>query len=157
MHRAQISPVPPEPVEIWLAGHAPKALDRAARMADGWVGGPGAPIEQATSLADGYRRACAEHNRDPGTIAIRRDVYVGRDAADAKRVEVRAVESGYRGFDPEVLIIGDVERVVARLRPLADVGVDEVVVRHIAENQEAVLASSARLTEVRSALLRQRP
>lgn len=150
---ARISPLPPEPVEIWLAGHATPALDRAARLADGWVSGPGITVEEATAMAEVYRQACSDHGRRPGTIAMRRDVYVGADLRDGDRILGEAVESGYRGFDPSVLIIGAVDEVVTRLRVLAAAGVDEVVVRHAAQDQNDVLASFARLGEVREALV----
>ncbi len=152
IHGAQISPLPAEPVEIWLAGHAPEALDRAARLADGWIAGPQVPIEEALVLADGYRQACVAHRREPGPIAIRRDIHVGSDHADAARVADQAAQAGYRGFDPEVLVFGDIGEVVSRLQPLADVGVDEVVIRHLAEDEDEVLASFGRLAEVREAL-----
>ena len=153
VREARIGPLPPEPVEIWLAGHAPRALDRAARMADGWVAGPQASIEEAMSLADAYRQACARHGRAPGTIAVRRDVFVGRDRADAHRVAKEAQVSGYRGFDPTVLVIGERTEVRDRLQRLADAGVDEVVIRHVADDQDDVLASFARLGPIRDALL----
>jgi len=152
IHATQISPLPAEPVEIWLAGHAPKALDRAARLADGWIAGPQVPIEEALALADGYRRACVAHSREPGPIAIRRDIHVGSNDADAARVADQAAQAGYRGFDQEVLVIGDVGEVVSRLRPLADAGVDEVVIRHLAASKQDVLSSFGRLAEVREAL-----
>jgi alkanesulfonate monooxygenase SsuD/methylene tetrahydromethanopterin reductase-like flavin-dependent oxidoreductase (luciferase family) len=153
IQQARISPLPDAPIEVWLAGHAPKALDRAARMADGWVGGPQASIQEAVALADGYRAACAVHQRDPGPIVVRRDVHVAGDDAEAERVMAEAVESGYRGFDPEVLVIGVIDDVTAKLRLLADAGVDEVEVRHIAEDQTDVLASMAHLADVRQALV----
>jgi alkanesulfonate monooxygenase SsuD/methylene tetrahydromethanopterin reductase-like flavin-dependent oxidoreductase (luciferase family) len=151
---ARVSPLPDSPVEVWLAGHSPQALDRAARMADGWVGGPEASIEQTLVLANGYRVACAAHKRDPGPVVARVDVHVAGDRAEADRVRTRAIETGYRGFDPEVLVIGVVGDVVAELRLLADGGVDEVEVRHIAEDQDDVLASMARLADVRGALVK---
>ena len=152
-HRARISPLPAKPIEVWLAGHAPPALERAAQLADGWVGGPKTSIEQAVALADGYRAACAVHQRDPGPIVVRRDVHVAGDRAEAERVRAEALETGYRGFDPDVLVFGVVDEVVAELRLLADAGINEVAVRHIAEDQSDVLASMARLADVRRALV----
>ena len=107
---ARISPVPPEPVEIWLAGHARAALDRASRMADGWIAGPDVSLSAAASLADAYRRSCADRDRAPGAVAIRRDVYVGHNQADAERVLNGAIAAGYRGFDPSVLVLWDGRR-----------------------------------------------
>ncbi len=63
--RARISPLPVQPIEVWLAGHAPPALARAARLADGWVGGPEVTIDGAAALADGYRAACAATRSRP--------------------------------------------------------------------------------------------
>ena len=140
---ARISPVPPEPVEIWLAGHARAALDRASRMADGWIAGPDVSLSAAASLADAYRRSCADRDRAPGAVAIRRDVYVGHNQADAERVLNGAIAAGYRGFDPSVLVSGTADGVVAQLGALGDAGFDEVVVRHFADSQDDVLASFA--------------
>jgi alkanesulfonate monooxygenase SsuD/methylene tetrahydromethanopterin reductase-like flavin-dependent oxidoreductase (luciferase family) len=151
--RARISPLPVEPIEVWLAGHAPPALARAARLADGWVGGPEVTIDGAVALAAGYRAACAAIPRHPGPILVRRDIHVAGDHEEADRVRARAIETGYRGFHPDVLVIGVVDQVVAELRTLAGAGVDEVAVRHLAEDQSDVLASMARLADVRRALL----
>jgi alkanesulfonate monooxygenase SsuD/methylene tetrahydromethanopterin reductase-like flavin-dependent oxidoreductase (luciferase family) len=150
---ARISPLPVEPIEVWLAGHAPPALARAARLAAGWVGGPEVTIGGAVALADGYRAACAAIGRHPGPIVVRRDIHVAGDHEEADRVRARAVETGYRGFDPDVLVIGTADQVVAELGSLAAAGVDEVAVRHLAEDQADVLASMARLADVHEALV----
>jgi alkanesulfonate monooxygenase SsuD/methylene tetrahydromethanopterin reductase-like flavin-dependent oxidoreductase (luciferase family) len=34
----KISPVPSEPIPIWVGGHSPAALRRAALYGDGWIG-----------------------------------------------------------------------------------------------------------------------
>lgn len=149
---AAIAPVPRRPVETWIAGHAPAALDRAARMTDGWVCGPNAPFEEATAMAAAYREACARHGREPGTIAIRRDIHVAADEAEAQRVAQDAVDRGYRGFDPSVLVIGDQGSVADRLSALADAGFDEIAVRQVADGDDA-LASIARLATVREMLV----
>jgi alkanesulfonate monooxygenase SsuD/methylene tetrahydromethanopterin reductase-like flavin-dependent oxidoreductase (luciferase family) len=31
---ARIAPIPPEPLEVWIGGHAPAAIDRAARLGE---------------------------------------------------------------------------------------------------------------------------
>jgi hypothetical protein len=78
---------------------------------------------------------------------------VGADAADAERVAGPVVAAGYRGFDPSACTYGGVDRVTEQLGAYAAMGYTDVVVRHLAEDQDEVLASYARLAEVRRALL----
>jgi alkanesulfonate monooxygenase SsuD/methylene tetrahydromethanopterin reductase-like flavin-dependent oxidoreductase (luciferase family) len=56
--RIKVSPVPAEPLEITVGGHAPTALRRAARLGDGWVGANLTRDEMRGLLAllDGYRK-----------------------------------------------------------------------------------------------------
>jgi probable F420-dependent oxidoreductase len=42
---AHIGPLPAKPLDIWLGGSAPGALDRVGRLADGWLGSFLAPAE----------------------------------------------------------------------------------------------------------------
>ena len=98
--RARIAPIPPQPLEVWIGAAAPPAIDRAARLGDAFLIGPEATPAQVRELVALYREACDRHGRTPGPIAVRRDVHVGRDDADATRVAGPIVDRGYRGFDP---------------------------------------------------------
>ena len=149
----QIAPVPPEPLEVWIGGHAPAAVDRAARLGDGWLAGPEATFDQARALVAAYRERCAAHGRTPTAVAIRRDIHVGADDADAERVAGPVLARGYRGFDPSACVVGGPERVAEQFRALAAMGYTDVIVRHLAEEQDEVLASFARLAGVRAAIL----
>ncbi|HEX6595415.1 MAG TPA: LLM class flavin-dependent oxidoreductase, partial [Acidimicrobiales bacterium] len=95
---AAIGPVPPEPVDVWIGGTAPKAIDRAARLGDAWMAGPELVNAQVAELVGVYRDRCAAHGRVPRAIAIRRDVHVGADDADAEGVARPILDRGYRGF-----------------------------------------------------------
>lgn len=53
-----VSPVQ-EPLEIWLGGRGPKALERAGRIADGWLGAALTPGESA--VAREQIQASAQH------------------------------------------------------------------------------------------------
>jgi len=149
---ARVSPVPPDPVEVWIGGTAAAAVDRAARLGDGFLADAHLRPEQARAVIELYRERCDAHGRAPSAIAIRRDVHVGADAADAERVAGPVVAGGYRGFDPSACTYGSVEQVTERLGPYAQMGYTDVIVRHLAEDQGEVLASYARLAAVRSAL-----
>ena len=145
----RVAPVPAEPVEVWIGGHAAPAIDRAARMGDGWIAAPWATDEQAAELAASYRKACEAHGRAPGEVVLRRDIHVGGDERDASRVAQPVLDGGYRGMDPAATVVGSSEQVAERFAGYAAMGYDHVLIRHLAEEQEEVLASFARLAGVR--------
>ena len=147
---ARIGPLPSDPVEVWIGAGAPAAIDRAARLGDGWIAGPGLPAAEAVAQLRLYHERCQAHGRATGAAVIRRDVHVGADAADAGRVAGPVIAAGYRGFPAEAPVVGDVETVAAELTSLAVQGFDQVLVRHLAEDQGEVLASFERLAEVRA-------
>ncbi|HEX6311540.1 MAG TPA: LLM class flavin-dependent oxidoreductase [Acidimicrobiia bacterium] len=149
---ARVSPLPPEPVEVWIGGTAPKAVDRAARLGDGFVANADLTPARARKVLDRYRDGCERHGRAPTAVAIRRDVHVGADDADADRVAGPVLQRGYRGFDPEACTIGGPERVAERLAEYAAMGYTDVILRHLADDQTEVLESYQRLARVRALL-----
>jgi alkanesulfonate monooxygenase SsuD/methylene tetrahydromethanopterin reductase-like flavin-dependent oxidoreductase (luciferase family) len=152
VREARVAPIPPEPLEVWIGASAAKAIDRAARMGDGWMADAGVVPDEARTQAEAYRAACQQHGRTPTAIAIRRDVHVGADDADAARVAEPVVAAGYRGFRPEALTYGGAQQVAERLAAYAEMGYTDVIVRHLAEDQQEVLRSLERLAEVRELL-----
>ena len=149
---ARIAPIPPQPLEVWIGAAAPKAIDRAARLGDAFLIGPEATPSEVPALIDTYRDACARHGRDASRIAIRRDVHVGADVADATRVAGPVLARGYRGFDPTAPVVGDPAAVADAFAHLRELACTDVIVRHLADDQPEVLASYARLTEVKGRL-----
>ncbi|MGH9012631.1 MAG: LLM class flavin-dependent oxidoreductase [Acidimicrobiia bacterium] len=146
---ACVSPVPPEPVEIWIGGTAERAVDRAARRGDGFLANADLTPEQAREVLDRYRARCTAHGREPTALAIRRDIHVGADDADAAAQAESVIERGYRGFDPAAITYGGIERVAERFREYAAIGYTDVIVRHLADDHDEVLASFERLGQVR--------
>jgi alkanesulfonate monooxygenase SsuD/methylene tetrahydromethanopterin reductase-like flavin-dependent oxidoreductase (luciferase family) len=149
---ARIAPVPPEPLEVWIGAAAVPAIDRAARLGDAFLIGPEATPTEVAELVETYRAACARHGKDASKIAVRRDVHVGADDADAERVAGPIVQRGYRGFDPSAPVLGGPGRVADAFAALHAAGCTDVIVRHLADDQPEVLASIARLAEVRNQL-----
>jgi alkanesulfonate monooxygenase SsuD/methylene tetrahydromethanopterin reductase-like flavin-dependent oxidoreductase (luciferase family) len=150
---ARLALRPAEPVEIWIGASAPPAIDRAARLGDGFLAAPGATLAQAHVQIRHYRERCAAHGRTPAAVAVRRDIYVADSRADAEAATGAILKAGYRGFDPGALVIGTIDEVAVRFRALADLGYTDVIVRHVTDEQPYVLASLARLAEVRKQVM----
>ncbi len=147
---AHISPTPPVPIEVWIGGSADPAIDRAARLGDGWLAAPGlTPAQARTSMAI-YLTACEVHNRQPGVTAIRRDVYVGGSQAQVDDVKRRLQSNGHRGFPPSATIVGTVESVAEAFQSLKSLGYSDVIVRNIVSEQDEALACIHRLAAVKA-------
>jgi alkanesulfonate monooxygenase SsuD/methylene tetrahydromethanopterin reductase-like flavin-dependent oxidoreductase (luciferase family) len=144
---------PAEPVAVWIGASAPPAIDRAARLADGWIASPGLTSEEARAQADLYRERCAVYGRAPGAIVLRRDIYVGESPAEAQAVSQEALSRGYPGIPAEALVAGSVEEVAEQFRSFAKIGYTDISVRHLTNDQPKVLGSLERLAAVRAALV----
>ena len=145
----RIAPVPPDPLEVWIGAAAPKAIDRAGRLGDAFLIGPEATPAEVPGLVAAYRDACERHGRTSSRIAIRRDVHVGSDDADADRVAGPVLARGYRGFDPSAPVTGGVSRVADAFAQLHAAGCTDVIVRHLADDHVEVLKSFDHLAQVR--------
>ncbi len=152
IREAHISLVPSEPVEVWVGAQAPAAINRTARLADGWLASPGMGLEGARDQLNQYRQACAEHGTSPGAVAIRRDIFVGATSAEARAVKDHYVSRGYRGFAEDALVAGSVDEVAAYFHQLALLGYTDVVVRNLSSDQGQALATIERLALVREQL-----
>ncbi|MGE0258430.1 MAG: LLM class flavin-dependent oxidoreductase [Alphaproteobacteria bacterium] len=143
---------PAEPVEVWIGASAPPAIDRAARLAEGWIASPALTAEEAREQADFYRERCAAYGREPGAVVLRRDVYVGETATEARAAMQDALSRGYRAAPAEALVAGSVGEVADRFRAFETIGYTDILVRHLPNEQSKVLRSLDRLAEVRAAL-----
>jgi len=143
---------PAEPVEVWIGASATPAIDRTARLAEGWIASPSLTNAEARAQADIYRERCAAYGKPPGVVALRRDIYVGPSSSEAQAVRQQALRQGYRGMPEEALVAGSVEEVTEQFRHFADIGYTDILVRHLTNDQPKVLGSFERLAAVREAL-----
>jgi alkanesulfonate monooxygenase SsuD/methylene tetrahydromethanopterin reductase-like flavin-dependent oxidoreductase (luciferase family) len=143
---------PVEPVEVWIGASAPPAIDRAARLAEGWIASPSLIREEARAQADLYRERCAAYGKEPGAVVLRRDIYFGEAPSEAQRVLQHALSRGYRGIPAEALIAGSVDEVAEQFRTFGNIGYTDILVRHLTNDQPQVLGSLDRLAAVRAAV-----
>jgi alkanesulfonate monooxygenase SsuD/methylene tetrahydromethanopterin reductase-like flavin-dependent oxidoreductase (luciferase family) len=149
---AKVALRPVESVEYWIGASARPAIDRAARLADGFLASPSLTFDEARDQAAFYLERCKAHGRTPKAVAIRRDIYVGDSAADADEVKAKVLASGYRSIPAPALVAGSVDQVVERFAELATLGYTDVIVRHLTSDHGKVVASISRLRRVREAL-----
>ncbi|MEM7127492.1 MAG: LLM class flavin-dependent oxidoreductase [Chloroflexota bacterium] len=149
---ARISPTPPEAVEVWIGAKAKSAIQRAARLGDGWLASPQLTPDEAKVDLDYYLECCDKEGRKPGVTAIRRDIYVGEDERSAQTIGGAMVAAGYQGMAPTATIVGDAESVANSLRHYAEMGYGDVIVRNLVSDQDEALASTARLQLVKQYL-----
>jgi alkanesulfonate monooxygenase SsuD/methylene tetrahydromethanopterin reductase-like flavin-dependent oxidoreductase (luciferase family) len=149
VEKARLALRPAEPVEVWIGASAVPAIDRAARLGDGWLASPGLVPDVAQARLRTYLERCDAHGRRPAAVAIRRDVYVGASRADVDAVMAPVLARGYRGFDPRALVAGTAEEVADAFRALGRMGYTDVIIRHLIDDQPRVLASYEGLAEVR--------
>ncbi|ABK67936.1 LLM class flavin-dependent oxidoreductase [Mycobacterium avium] len=142
-------PIAPKPVQrphppIWFGGLAPKALARAVRHGDAFMGAGSSTTEAFAGAVAVLRRELDEQQRDPAEFTIGKRVYltVDDDAARA-RERVLAGLSRIYGRMPgvaDVPVSGTPGDVVRGLREVIDAGAQTLLLNpvgaDVAENHE---------------------
>lgn len=135
--QAAMEPKPVQkPLPVWFGGQHPKALRRAARVADGYMGaGPTTTSDFARQISQ-LQRFLAETDRDPAKFPISKRVYlaVDKDADRAKRGLDKFFEARYPwmvksnpNFVADICAWGSPEQVADGLRPVLDAGAGMIV------------------------------
>lgn len=127
---AVVEPRPTRPLDLWLGGLVPAALERVGRLGDGWLASfvtPGQADAARRTIADAADRAGREVEDDhygtnllvvpPGTLDA--DVARARAASMHRRPEV----------DPEHLIAADWPDARRLVGEFVDAGITKFVVR----------------------------
>ncbi len=101
----QISPLPPLPVEIWIAGTVAAAAARAGSLGDGWLSGQNSSDAEVAQQLDVYREAATKAGR-PMRAVLRRDIFVADSDAAAHAEVDKVLAEGYRGTGKAELLVG---------------------------------------------------
>jgi len=139
LERCRAEPKPlqrPRPPIVMGGSAGPRVARLAARWADEY-NTPFASVEQCRDRRAAIARACDAEGREPLPFSLMAACCVGRDEGEALERAKRRLECSGRDDDPRVLLeqdnvlVGTVDRVVARLREYADAGVDRVFLQHL--------------------------
>ena len=131
----------PGPYEWWIGGTADVAIDRAARLGDCWYGSPGQDDQSIRNAADRYRSSGGSR------VILRRDALLGSDGDVARTAAHELISQGYRGLPFERLLTGSATDVFQRASELAELGVDDIIVRCASTDQPTALETLRTLGE----------
>ena len=142
-------PIQPKPVQrphppIWFGGFAPKALARAVRHGDSFLGAGSSTTEAFAGAVKVVRRELAEQHKDPTHFTIGKRVYlmIDDDAARARErvlAGLRRIYGKMPGIDA-VPVSGTPEDVARGLREVIDAGAEMLLLNSVGpdvpENRE---------------------
>jgi alkanesulfonate monooxygenase SsuD/methylene tetrahydromethanopterin reductase-like flavin-dependent oxidoreductase (luciferase family) len=140
----------PKPVQrphppIWFGGLAPKALARAVRLGDSFMGAGSSTTEHFASAAATVRRELDEQQKDPTHFTIGKRVYlmVDDDAARARERVLDGLDRIYNNAIPgidAVPVSGTPDDVARGLREVIDAGAEMLLLNPVGvdvpENRE---------------------
>lgn len=98
-----VGPLPPKPLDIWLGGSGPVALERVGRFGDGWLGSFVTPAE-AGRKREAIQEAAAKAGREIELDHFGLSLAVATDGVPPAYLE--AVRSRRSDVDPAELIAG---------------------------------------------------
>ncbi len=148
IENARINPVPDHEIEVWVGASVPAAIQRTAKLAEGWLAAPNLDLRGAAEQLNRYQQALAEHNKQPTAVGLRRDIYIGATSQEAAKLKQQYLQKGYRGFSEDALMVGSVQEVAAQMAEFGQLGYTDVIVRNISSDQGEALATIERLAEV---------
>ncbi|GIW17682.1 LLM class flavin-dependent oxidoreductase [Tepidiforma sp.] len=147
---AVISPLPvQQPLPLWIGGSSEAAVRRTARLGTGWLAGLQTPAQVAPIVA-AIKRAAAEAGR-----TIDEDHYGAGFSYRFGSADEPVVQRQLAGLarlpgvgDPLGLAaVGGAAEIAQRIREFIAAGVSKFVVRPIAENDDDLMAQTARLLD----------
>ena len=145
-----ISALPP----IWVGGRSEAAMQRAARIGDGWLA-TWMSTERIKEQGDALAELAAAHGRPRPTVGLAISVHVDANEGRAREQAEDYTQAMY-GMPFEKVArytpVGSAERVAERIAAYADAGVEEFVLTPLTGEPTAQIA---RLAELRELISRQ--
>jgi probable F420-dependent oxidoreductase len=129
-------PYPP----IWIGGHAPAALRRAARLGDGWMGAGSSSNAHFFEEITQIRRYLQELGRDEASFTLSKRIYVAVDN-DAEKARERLAagllsQYGTSRIGEGAGVAGPARHCIEVLRSMRDAGLQHMLLHPFADSMQ---------------------
>jgi probable F420-dependent oxidoreductase len=137
-------PLEPKPAQqphppIWIGARTERALRRAVRIGDGWIGSGSSSVDDFISQSATVREAVAASGRDPAMFPIAKRVYVA--VGDGKPLqEGLDAMYGWPGLGARVAVSGSPDQIAEQLTRLCDAGAQELLLNPLHDHFEQLEA-----------------
>ena len=129
---------------LWIGAGNPNALQRAARLGDGWIGAGSSSTEAFLEQAPIVTAALRELGRDVSGFALAKRVYIAvEDSEERARAALAPLLDGLygrAGLTDRVAVCGPVERCAHELRRLVDAGATDLLLHPLHDPLEQLEA-----------------
>ena len=136
-------PISPKPVQrphppLWIGGTAPKALARAVRLGDAFIGAGSSTTQTFAKAVQTVRNELDEQGKDATRFTIGKRVYLMIDD-DARRARERVVAGLHRIYGgmpgiEKVPVSGTPDEVAQGVREVIDAGAEMVLLNPVGTN-----------------------
>jgi len=136
-------PIQPKPVQrphppIWFGGQAPKALARAVRHGDAFLGAGSSSTAKFVEVVKTVRHELAEQGKDPAEFSIGKRVYLMIDDDPAKARErvlagLHRIYGAMPGIEA-VPVSGTPDDVAAGLREVINAGAEMILLNPVGQD-----------------------
>jgi alkanesulfonate monooxygenase SsuD/methylene tetrahydromethanopterin reductase-like flavin-dependent oxidoreductase (luciferase family) len=153
--------VVPKPIQrphppLWFGGHAPKALARAVRLGDAFMGAGSSTIAEFADVAARVRRELDQQGKDPAAFTIAKRVYLIVDD-NPERARERMLAGMNRIYGPrssngDVAVSGPPAQIADAVRAVVAAGAQMVLLNplgaNVAEDREQMERLAAEVIPV---------
>ncbi len=145
-----VTPVQRPRPPLFIGARQPAAVERAARLGDGWVVSGSAPPAEVRAGRESISRTLAGLGRDPDTFTVAQRVYLAIDDDEGRGMARMGdwfdAHYGNRAIAERSAVVGSVDRVVDHVGELRAGGVDHVILNPVFDEFDQVAAVVAAAT-----------
>jgi len=141
LHEVRMEPKPyskPWP-RLWLGAHEPRAVRRAAHVADGFIGAGSSPTSAFAEQVNVLRDALAEAGRSVESFPIAKRVYIAVDedrSRASRRLEQWFSHSYGRSNHEQVAVWGSADECADKLREVHHAGASMIVLSQLFDHED---------------------